>query len=215
MNLKLIKAVGALALGLALIGCGGSGTNNDNENFNRVIQLGDSWVLEGTIVNDVETRNVSVDVDVVNRTLNGQTYLTLLRNRTVDGTTRIAGDLVTQGPNNHDLTIVGTVREAEEPVDVPDELFLPGRLIVGLQWTVVNTADPNDDQTFEVVAEERITTPAGTFDTFKIHGTTVDGTTSDRWLSTHLGYFVKTVNTRATEDGTEVETKLLTSTTVP
>lgn len=211
--IKNVQLVAFAALTLTLVGCSGSG--NDTP-MNRKLALGDQWVLSGSIVNDSGSKNVSVAIDIVNKDLDGATYLAMSRDRSIDGVHKSTdGNLFTQGVDNRDITTVGQFHDSDAPTADTHELFLPGNLTVGYTWSVLNDPDDStDDQTFTVVSREDVTTPAGTFDTFKIHGDTVDGASSDRWLAPSIGYFAKTVNTRATASGTEVETKVLASTNV-
>ncbi len=102
---------------------------------------------------------------------------------------------------------------------IPNGIFLryESPLTVGdITSGVVFYSDSSwEDCTITVQAQEQITVPAGTFDTYRITETCSrsDGAFSEAevWLSPILGWIVKS---RTEENGTTIETRL-TSTTVP
>lgn len=207
------------ALGLSLAGCGGSG--DAPSAYLRRISLGDKWVLTGTATRGTQTDTTLDEVEVVSKNLRGKPRLTIQhKTSTNDGPVTTIGDIVDQGENSHDLTLVGELLANGSVKSVAHELLIPGRIHIGYQWTILHDEGGEDDLHLEIVGAEKVTTPLGTFNTYKMHITMpgmVDTVkTSDAWLSPELGYFVRFVNTTTNEHGTvSVQEESLVSTNVP
>jgi hypothetical protein len=211
MMVKRANFIFAALLGASLIGCSGSGNGNSGDPYVKMLNVGDMWVLNGTRMVGNDSHTYSDSVEMVQTDLNGTPHLMIQHTTSVDGVqAAVYGPIITQGENSRDLTQIGRVKTDGTVEALPAELLLPGRLHVGTRWTMLRGDGELDNVNYEVTAAEQIVTAAGTFDTYKVHsespGPNGSTDTSDRWFSTDLGAYVKTVETRTNNSGTVIVT---------
>lgn len=195
---------------LALFGCGGGGEDTAPAARNmRALQTGDSWTLELKINNESVpdgTFTVSISMD----TVNGEPVLAATNN--IAGNSASSVQYLQQDAITGDLSIYGE-KSGSGPVitvtDRPLPVQWPGSWEAGK--TISTTTHYSDGRStatsYTIIGQETITTPAGTFSTWKC---TFAGLQGYMWFSPQLGQMVK--NEETTETGTYSHT--LQSTTV-
>lgn len=186
---------------VTLFGCGsGGGDGAPVTSKTRALQAGNSWTYDSNGQTQLNNQNIPVSststITIAQDTLNGESVLaaTSLMN-TLDGsnTTFTVVQYYQQDPATGDIMLYGH-KQANAPLitvaDRPLPVVWPG------SWETGKTITPNihysdgstDTTSYTVIGQETVTTPAGTFSTWKCafsNGGTV-------WFSPQLGYYIKT-----------------------
>jgi hypothetical protein len=194
-----IYAMAATVAAFSQIGCAGDGGNQIGEGI-RLLQMGDSWTMRGTITTGDVVQTYNEIVTVGQTELEGALYPLIGHNRQFGEDTPITwGDIVTQTSSNRDIIEVGDIEEDGFKHSInPRHTLLPATYHMDQEWTAVHDEDGDDHTiTYRVIGTETITTPAGTFNCVKLRMTIVSSDpahsgTGTAWLDPGLGYFVKT-----------------------
>lgn len=185
---------------LALFGCGGSGEDRaPAARSMRALQAVDSWTWDYKINNEsipAGTLTVTISMD----TVNGEPVLAATN--TYGGNSASAVGYLQQDTITGDVSIYG-MKSGSDPVitvtDRPLPVQWPGSWEAGktISTTTHYSDGTSTSTSYTIIGPETISTPAGTFSTWKC---TFAGSEGSMWFSPQLGQFVKDEGT--TETGT-------------
>lgn len=197
---------------VTLFGCGsGGGDGAPVTNKTRALQAGDSWTYDSSSQPQLNSQNIpfsyTTTITITQETLNGESVLTAtsLMNSSLNGsnTTFTAVDYYQQDPSTGDILAYGH-KTGNNPLitvtDRPLPVAWPGSWEAGKTITqTIHSSDSSTDQgSLTVIGQETITTPAGTFSTWKCTINTGSESVTV-WFSPQLGNYVKFELTSGTD----------------
>jgi len=224
---RVVKWVILFSLSALLFACGGGGdTALVGVSTMRTLQAGDSWTYDfsgqGHNVSQSYTYSGTSTVSLTQETINSETVfaLTATETGTFSSGSSYTDTTITylqQDQNSGDIKMYGITypnSTLKTVTDQPLPVIWPGSWEAGKTNTaIIHYSDGTTDATsysYTIMGPESVTTPAGTFATWK-YVITSGAVTRTYWFSPQLGYYVKIDIT----DGTDSNSYTLRSTSVP
>lgn len=202
------KLMIVVSLHVVLFGCGsGSEATTPAASKLRVLRSSDSWTYDYSAQSTNQTYAGTMKITITEETVNGKSVLAETSVMTdLSGVTLPTQVLyMQQDPTTGDVLMYGKKNLNDNSVitvtDQPLPVIWPGAWISG------KTVSPNihysdgttDQSSYTILAQESVTTPAGTFQTWKISITgSANGTA---WFSPQLGHYIKEEFTNGTATG--------------
>lgn len=208
------------SLPLILFGCGsGSGDTASAVNKTRALQVGDSWSYDfsgkGHSTNQNYTYSGTSTIITTQELINTETVLAATSTESVNfstgsSSTYSAVTYVQQDSTTGDIRLYGRKDPnsvAKTVTDRPLPVIWPGTWETGKTITAsIHYSDGSADSTsytYTIMGQESVTTPAGTFATWKY--VIVAGTVTETfWFSPQLGFYVKIAMTNGTDSNTYI-----------
>lgn len=226
MHKLIVKGMILFSLSALLFACGGGGdTAVVGVSTTRTLQAGDSWSYDfsgqGHNVSETYTYSGTTTLNLTQEILNADTVLAMTNTETGtfstgSGYTNTAITYLQQDQSDGDIRIYGKMSQYNTLVTVTDQplpVIWPGRWEAGKTNTaIIHYSDGTTNATtysYTIMGPESVTTPAGTFATWK-YVIATSGVTQTCWFSPQLGCYVKIDIT----DGTDSNSYTLRSTNV-